>query len=392
MTDPQPSKRIVFVLNSLDRGGMELATLALACELAHRTRFRPVIACLAREGELAPVACAAGLEIHDGLLRHKHDLSAIGRLRRLFRGESAGQSAAAVVVVNPGGDRMFWSALARGRRGCTPPLICWAQETPQPGHRVIDTFNRLLLGRYDAFAALGPRQAEAYVRLERVPADRIRFLPNALATSQIEQLAARSTRDKVRAELSVGDGEILVLCVANDRPIKRIDLFCRAAANLRDHRPDLSLRFVLVGSANRDELQNLLAKLDLRPPTFSWLGPQPDVARLWPAADIGVCCSDSEGLSVAMLESMAARVPFVSTAVGEHPTVIEDGASGLLIPPGSADALADAIARLAGDSGLRQQMGERGLARVRNEYTVERSADRFEEILAGFKGAEARKV
>jgi glycosyltransferase involved in cell wall biosynthesis len=107
---------------------------------------------------------------------------------------------------------------------------------------------------------------------------------------------------------------------------------------------------------------------------------------LWPAADIGVCCSDSEGLSVAMLEAMAARVPFISTAVGEHPTVIEDGVSGVLIPADSAEALTNAVAQLAGDASLRQQMGERGLARVRAEYTIERSADRFEEILGQFQG------
>ena len=395
MTDPQPSQRIVFVLNSLDRGGMELATLALAGELAGRARFRPVIACLAQEGELASSARSAGLEVHARLLRHKYDLSAVGRLRRLFRGESAGDLAAAVVVVQPGGDRMFWSALARGRRGRKPPLICWAQGTPQPGERVIEKSNRLLLGRFDAFATLGPRQAEVYVRSERVPADRICFLPNALAMSQVEQLAARSTRGEARAELSAGEQDILVLCVANERPVKRIDLFCRAAARLsspksallRDRQPNLPLRFVLVGSANRDALAALLEKLDLRPPSFVWLGPRPDAARLWPAADIGVCCSDSEGLSVAMLEAMAARVPFISTAVGEHPTVIEDDASGVLVPPDSADRLADAIARLAADAALRRQLGERALARVRVEYTIERTADRFEEIIHRLQGA-----
>ncbi|MCG3179087.1 MAG: D-inositol-3-phosphate glycosyltransferase [Phycisphaerae bacterium] len=378
MSEPRTG-RVLFVLNRLARGGMERMTLTLGGELARRG-WRPVVACLADAGELADEARAAGIEVVDRLLRCKLDVRAAGRLRRLAAG------AAAVVVVDPAGDRLFWAAMARGRRRApsNPPLIAWEQTSPLPGRPTLRPWiSRRLAGRVDLFAVQGPCQAKLLADIERLPMDRMAELSNCLAADRIAALSQPGGRDAARADLDVGPGEIAVLCVANPRPVKRLDLFCAAAVRLRASHP--SARFRVVGDGpGRGELLATAERLGLAAPQFAWLGARADADRLWSGADVAVCCSDSEGLGVAILEAMAAGAAVVSTAVGEHPTLLGGGEAGLLVPPGDADALAGAIAQLADDAALRGRLAANARARVAEFYTAARTADAFESIVRRF--------
>ena len=73
--------------------------------------------------------------------------------------------------------------------------------------------------------------------------------------------------------------------------------------------------------------------------------------------DICVLPSLSEGLSNTLLESMNAEIPVVATAIGGNIEVVENGKTGLLVPPGDADALAEAMIKILSDAGLRREMG-----------------------------------
>jgi glycosyltransferase involved in cell wall biosynthesis len=72
---------------------------------------------------------------------------------------------------------------------------------------------------------------------------------------------------------------------------------------------------------------------------------------------------------------MAASIPVVATTTGGIPEVVEDGVTGVLVPPHNAPALAEAILRLLKDAPLRHRMGEAGLARVRAQFNVDRMVD-----------------
>jgi glycosyltransferase involved in cell wall biosynthesis len=82
-------------------------------------------------------------------------------------------------------------------------------------------------------------------------------------------------------------------------------------------------------------------------------------------ADIFILPSYAEGLSLAVLEAMAAGLPIITTPVGGTPELIEDGVEGFLIQPGDCQALARRIALLLGDAELRRQLGERAQRRAR---------------------------
>jgi glycosyltransferase involved in cell wall biosynthesis len=107
-----------------------------------------------------------------------------------------------------------------------------------------------------------------------------------------------------------------------------------------------------------------------------FLGRREDVPQLLAASDVFALPSLYEGSSLAVLEAMAAGIPIVSSAIGGTEELIEDGRSGLLVPPGDAKALATALRRVLGDHALRQGLAARARARVDAGLTREQMANR----------------
>ncbi len=119
--------------------------------------------------------------------------------------------------------------------------------------------------------------------------------------------------------------------------------------------------------------------------TFSGRVSREELVRLYNRAQLVVSPSLYEGFGLPAAEAMACGVPVVATTAGAFPEVIEDGATGLLVPPADPAALADAIGRLMSDAALRRRMGEAGRARIEEHFTwretARRTAGLYEEVL-----------
>ena len=102
--------------------------------------------------------------------------------------------------------------------------------------------------------------------------------------------------------------------------------------------------------------------------------PRPAAMARLAEADVFCLPSIYEGLPLAILEAMAAGLPVVATAVSGNPEAVEDGTTGLLVPPESAAALADALIALLADPERRRAMGEAGRARVAARFSIDRIA------------------
>jgi glycosyltransferase involved in cell wall biosynthesis len=102
-----------------------------------------------------------------------------------------------------------------------------------------------------------------------------------------------------------------------------------------------------------------------------------NVAALLQQADIFVMPSLSEARPRSILEAMLAELPVVASDVGGIPTVIEHEATGLLVPPADAAALADALDRLAASEATRIQLGKAGRHYVEQECRPERTARKY---------------
>ena len=130
--------------------------------------------------------------------------------------------------------------------------------------------------------------------------------------------------------------------------MRRASISSCAAAKVLVELP--STKFVVVGEGpDRDKLESLIDELKIRK-SVSMLGRRDDMPSVYASLDIMVSASRQEGLPMAILEGMASSLPLVATAVGEVPTVVLDGHTGVLVPPEDASLLASAIVKLLRDS------------------------------------------
>jgi len=140
------------------------------------------------------------------------------------------------------------------------------------------------------------------------------------------------------------------------------------------------MRLWLVGDGElRPAIETLVAEKGLQS-HVSFMGIRADVAELLGQCDIFALSSEWEGVPLTILEAMAAGRPVVATAVGGVPELVEDGTTGILVPPGDRVALAEALLRLANDPKLRQLMGEEGQKRARERFDITLTAREYETL------------
>jgi glycosyltransferase involved in cell wall biosynthesis len=287
------------------------------------------------------------------------------RLIRLLRRERID-----VVHAHKVGSNLWGSVLGRIAR--VPVIVAhehsWSFEG-EPFRRLLD---RELIARLaNTIIAVSQEDRRRMETIERIPARQITVIPNG-----IEPLPA-PTAD-VRAELGIGPDDPVVGTVTVLRPEKALDVLVEAIALLRPRLPSLHL-VIAGGGVEMERLRALVAERGLEQ-TVHLLGTRHDVANVLHAVDVAVICSLREGTPLALLEYMAAGLPVVATRVGGLPDVVVDGVTGLIVSPGSAPALADALERLLGDPELRAQMGAAGRERQQAKYEFASVMHRVEQL------------
>lgn len=177
---------------------------------------------------------------------------------------------------------------------------------------------------------------------------------------------------------------VTILNVAGMSRRKGHELLLDALADLRDR--GIPFRAVLVGDGEeRPRLERHAAELGLTGAQVHFAGAlgQGAVPAEYRKADIFALPSYAEGVPTVLMEAMASGLPVVGTHVMGVPELIEHNRSGLLIPPARADALADALARLAQDPGLRARLGQAARERVDSEFELRRAATGVGQAIKG---------
>ena len=122
---------------------------------------------------------------------------------------------------------------------------------------------------------------------------------------------------------------------------------------------------------DREMLERTIDELKIRD-GVTMLGRRDDMPAVYASLDIMVSSSRQEGLPMAILEGMASSLPLVASAVGEVPTVVADGVTGLLVPAEDAELLAAGILELLGDRAKRERFGAAARKLIEDEYSAER--------------------
>jgi glycosyltransferase involved in cell wall biosynthesis len=169
--------------------------------------------------------------------------------------------------------------------------------------------------------------------------------------------------------LGVPKGAFAICCVANNRPRKGADVLVRAAGLIP---PGTPIHFLLIGrDMDQEPIRSLVAKSPLRE-QIHLLGFRESVLGIVAACQASVLpATKREGLPKTVIESMVHGVTPIVTATGGSAELVEDGVSGLVVPPGDAEALARALLRLSADPEATRQMGLRARERIGKLFRLE---------------------
>ncbi len=177
----------------------------------------------------------------------------------------------------------------------------------------------------------------------------------------------------------VGKHRTLIAVVANmHSTVKGHPLLIDAARTICRTFPEVV--FVLIGDGEmRAKFEERVKSLDLAL-NFFFLGQRNDVPEVLKCCDLFVLPSKAEGLPNAVLEAMAACLPVVATRVGGVSEIIENGVTGLLVEPESADSLISAICRLLGDRALQRRLAVAGQENARCLFSFDRVLQDLEQL------------
>jgi glycosyltransferase involved in cell wall biosynthesis len=208
-----------------------------------------------------------------------------------------------------------------------------------------------------------------YVKQVHANPDKVDVIYNAVDFSQT---TATLTRDAVRETLGIPAGAPVAGVIARLTEQKGHRHLLDALAAT----PQLADVHLLVvgGGELRDELVRHAETRGLAP-RVHWVGPRRDLGNLLAAMDVFVMPSLWEGLPLSLVLAMGAGLPVVATAVAGIPEVVQDGRTGLLVPPCDSGALGGALARVFEDAEFRQRIGADAQASVLPRFGVDRYVD-----------------
>lgn len=219
----------------------------------------------------------------------------------------------------------------------------------------------------DCLIGVSQATVDDLVRLRVSPHSAFRVVPLGLDLAPFLGLSD-SEGSNLRSQLDLGD-DLLATFVGRLVPIKRVDLLIKAVAHARSR--GAPLRLAVVGDGPlRVPLERLADELGVGP-FVSFLGYRRDMTSVAAATDIGVLASDNEGTPVSLIELAAAGRPVVATDVGGVAEVVTPD-TGLLVAPGDAAGVGNAVARLVASPADRARMGRSGREHVASRFSSTR--------------------
>jgi L-malate glycosyltransferase len=348
--------RILVFQNRFLIGGQERQTV-LNVRTIDRSRWEPVVACLHLEGEHLEDLARAGVrpilvDVGRKMLRPNTAVQ-VARLARLIQEQRIALVHAQDIYTNVLG------TVAAKLAGV--PCVVTRVDL---GHHITGyrrPLTRIACAQADRVLVNALCIRDLVVR-DGVEPDRVVVVRNGVDLAELERVAAEAPPP------ALPPGE-WVTCIGNmHHPVKgQTDLLVAFREVLREH-PDA--RLALIGDGvRRPLLERLAGQLGIAE-RVHFLGFRLDGPAILARAALSVSASYAEGISNAILEAMAMRLPVVATAVGGSPELVRDGVNGFLVPPGAPGALARRISDLLEDAAHRRRMGERGRKIVEREFNV----------------------
>lgn len=362
---------VVHLVNTLNTGGLERVVLDLVRH-ANRSRVSVQVACLAESGELHDAFVAEGVTPRSLRLNSGSLVSKAIRLAKYLR-----ETRVDVLHTHNSGPHVLGSMASVFAR--VPVLV-----HTKHGRNYVDRpkavlANRLASHLSSKIVAVSRDAAEVARTIEKVPERLVTVVHNGVDLDAF---------GKRRPEC--GDGRSTrAIHVARLNRVKDQATLLRASRIVADQRIDFTLDIIGDGPA-RSDLERLHRELRLEG-RVNFLGMRSDVADLLTQADFFVLSSISEGISLTLLEAMAAELAIVATDVGGNREVVDHHETGLLVPSGNPEQLAAAMLEVIRNPATCRLWGAAGRKKVESQFNIRRVVEEYQTLYANLWASKASK-
>lgn len=363
--------RVLHVVDSLDRGGLEHLVCDLASEQLRRG-YSVSVYCLHRPGSLAIELEARGVRVLCGFKRHGPDYRVVSELKRLAIGATPAVLHSHSMMPN------YYACAARMLAALSFKVVNTRHDMGSV--KANDTRERLYrlsvpLTRLVVMVSEGVK--DRFIAARIVPARKARVVLNGIHT-ECPLRSDSVQRAEARSLLHAEPDHFVAGCVGRLVDLKNHSSAIRAVATLAKAFP--KLRLVLIGGGPLESsLRELTEALDITD-RVQLLGERNDTRKLLPGIDAFLMPSLTEGHSIALLEAAAAGLPIIATAVGGNPEIVSHAQSGWLVPPAHDEALAAALSLLMTDDSLAASLGFRARTWSLENVSVEAMAAAYERV------------
>lgn len=364
-------KNILSVFMTMPVGGAEILWLNVLKKL-DRSRFNPITCCVIDNGEIGEMIECMGYEVVS-LGRKKtnrFDSGAVKGMKALILEKE-------IDVVHA---HMYHAALY-SRLGA----LMAGNQRPKVVYSIHNVYNRpklhriaanMVLGRFtDLVIAVAGPVKDDIVRYDRIPEKKVTVLENGI---DFDRFDIALSKKEAKERLGLSGADFVLGCVARLDEAKGHAYMLRTASMLK--KSGHNFKFILVGSGRlEEELKRECVNLGMESDVI-FLGTRHDIPELYKAMDIYLMSSLWEGSSLSIMDALAAGLPTVVTEVGGSADIVDHGRCGLLVPPKDPKAMADAIIKLYGSSGKRNELAEHGKERARKLYSSDAMTKKLEEL------------
>ncbi|OGW47821.1 MAG: hypothetical protein A2Y66_02200 [Nitrospirae bacterium RBG_13_41_22] len=235
--------------------------------------------------------------------------------------------------------------------------------------------NRILSPFSDKIVAVSQAVADHIVKEQKTPAEKVIVIPNGIRINFDVESADKRLGS---SEENLPASRPRIAIIGRLVPVKRHDLLLKALNLCAERLPNFSCSIIGDGP-EKPSLEKLVQKLHLTGKVF-FLGERTDVRELLYNVDLVVNTSDREGLSMSLLEAMAAGKPVVATDIEGNREIIQPGETGILVEAGNVHSIAHGICRIIENPGLAKYIGQKGLDMVRNLYDMNKISRMWEKL------------
>jgi glycosyltransferase involved in cell wall biosynthesis len=364
---------ILHVISKLPVGGVENLLLTVL-QNSDRHKFFPVVCSLSDKGEIGKEIEELGVEVfclHK--LKHRFDWTIVKNIYNLIKQKNIN------VVFSYQYHANLYGRLA-ARLAHVPCIIASVHNVYTIDRKIHRRIINKYLGRFtDKIVAVSKTVKDEILRYDGVSDSKVEIIYNGIDINRFLDMNRNSTRNKLGIALDTP----VIGTVGRLTFQKGQRYLLEAVHQVKEKFPQIVLLMVGDGPM-KDELRDYAKTLNVHD-TVIFTGTRRDIPSLLAAMDIFVLSSLWEGLSISLIEAMAAGKPVIATDIPPFREVVNTEKIGILIPPKHSEAIADAIELLLRNKNLAESLGmaarERAFSAFNIETTIRRYTNIFEDIL-----------